>query len=109
MNVLVPIYKKHTDLIFKGIKIFDFKQNIPKKLHKGDKIYFYECKRNAGRGMVVGEAVVNEMIQIPDVNTGTYVMLPYYADLFGSEEEKKHSCVYGQEHLAGYILHFDAE
>ena len=102
MDILISTNKKHADLIFQGIKNLFFCKIGPKELKSSDKLYFYEGKRNGGRGKVIGEAKVKEIHAIPNVKTGTYVMLPMYVELFGTEEEKRQVKKAMKIHLPDY-------
>ena len=42
MNCMFSIKKEYADLIFNGIKPFDFR-NVCPKLDEGDKVYLFHC------------------------------------------------------------------
>lgn len=89
MDILMPIHKPYTDRIFDGTKIMEFRTRIGKDIHCGDTIYVYETKNNSGSGSVIGSVKIKNIISIPKVKVGTYFLLPYYVEQYGTEEEKE--------------------
>ena len=86
MNILLPIHKKYSDLIFSGKKPFEFR-NTRMKLSHGDRAYVYETK-NGGCGMVVGHFTIDNMDSIPYHRVATYWGLPHYVERYGSDEDR---------------------
>lgn len=88
MNIIYAIHKKYSNLIFSGEKNLEFRMKIGVNVHKGDTVFFYETKRAAGLGKVSGSATIGDIIPISYHKVGTYFMLPYYVEKYGTEEEK---------------------
>jgi len=88
ISAVFPIHKKYSDLIFSGYKNFEFR-HVRTKLEPGSRVYIYETKKERGLGKVVGYFVCGEIKQIPRHKIGTYTMLPFYVDKFGTDEEKE--------------------
>lgn len=104
MNAIFSFQKKHTSLIFNGRKPVDFKNKIGKDIKENDIIYIYETKRNGGSGMVVGEVRINKIIEIKKYpKFGAYTMLPYFCNLFGTEEEKRQV----EKAMSIHVSHYD--
>lgn len=79
MNVLFPIRKKFSDLIFSGEKDLEFrKSNI--KVKPGELCFVYETKGGipGGCGKVVGFFECNGVNEIPYYKVGTYAMLEHF-------------------------------
>lgn len=86
INALFSIHKQYSDLIFNGDKILEFR-NKKTKLSKDSKVYVYGTK-SSGCGKVVGYFVVKDIIELQHNKVGTYNMLPFYVNNYGSEDEK---------------------
>jgi len=84
----MSIRKSYTDLIFSRIKLLEFRNKIGKEVNPGDKIFVYETKRGTGSGSVIGSVTIDSIIQIPHHRVGTYFILPYYVEQFGTEEDR---------------------
>lgn len=88
MNTIYSIYKEYIQLILGDIKNLEFRTHIGKDLQVGDTIYLYETKRNHGAGAVVGSVKVKNIFKLKYHKVGTYNMLPFYVQKFGTDEEK---------------------
>ena len=86
MNCILSIQKKYADLIFDGIKPFEFRNVLP-KLKKNDVVFLYETKKT-GCGKIVGFFTVDSIHKIDYNNTkiGTYLFIDTYAKMFCSEK-----------------------
>ena len=102
MDVIFSIRKNFLDLIFDGTKNIEFRKRIGKDIHEGDTIYFYETKAAGGSGMVVGEAKIKNIKPIERKKIGSYILLPYYVEKYGSEEEKEQIKKILDIHVSGY-------
>lgn len=89
MDILLSIRNPYTDLIFDGTKMLEFRNVIGKDVNIGDKIYIYETKSGNGSGSVIGNVEIEDIIKIPRYKIGTYFLLPYFVDKFGTKEEKE--------------------
>jgi hypothetical protein len=89
MNTIFSIRNNFTEQIFNGNKPLEFRNSIGKDVEANSTIYIYETKRNSGAGSVIGSVRIKSIIDIPWHRVGTYFILPYYVQLFGSEEEKE--------------------
>lgn len=85
----MSVHKPYTDMIFNGTKMMEFRKRIGKDVHCGDTIYVYETKKNSGSGSVIGSVKIKNIIPIPKVKVGTYFLLPYFVEKYGTEEEKE--------------------
>lgn len=83
MNVIYPIKKQYSDLIFNETKPYEFRNNIPKHLHVGDFVFVYETK-TTGCGKVVGyfEVAAISKIDRTLAKVGTYYYMDDYANLY---------------------------
>ncbi|WP_097006335.1 ASCH domain-containing protein [Lacrimispora amygdalina] len=88
MNVIYSIHKEYIDRIFSLEKNLEFRNRIGKEVKPGDLIYFYETKSGGGSGFVVGYAKIKDIIEIPYHKIGTYFMMPFYVEKYGTKEEK---------------------
>lgn len=88
MNTIYAIYKEYIQLILSDIKNLEFRTHIGKNLQVGDTIYLYETKRHHGAGAVVGSVKVKNIFILKYHKVGTYNMLPFYVQKFGTDEEK---------------------
>ena len=80
-DILMPICRPWTDRIFAGEKPFEFRNRVGTYWGSGSKIFIYESKRNSGAGMVVGKAVIDEIIPIPmDAVGPPRFLLRYWAE-----------------------------
>ena len=59
MNIILPIMKKWSDLIFKGQKKYELRKKLPEGVTK---IYVYESR---GSGKVIGELKVKALHHLP--------------------------------------------
>lgn len=89
MNVIYSIHRRYSEKIFSGEKDIEFRNIIGKDIYIGDMIYFYETKNKGGASMVIGSAKIKDIITIPYHKVGTYFLLPYYVEKYGTEEDKK--------------------
>lgn len=89
MDILMSIRKPYTGRIFDGTKPMEFRTRIGKNFDCVDTIYIYETKRNSGSGSVIGSVKIKKIIPIPKMKMGTYFLLPYYVDKYGTDEEKE--------------------
>ena len=64
MNTIFSICKPWSEMILSGVKEYEFRGVRAKNISSGDKIYIYESKTNHGIGMVVGEVVVDEIVEL---------------------------------------------
>lgn len=88
MNAIYSIHHEFTKLIFDGTKSLEFRNSIGNKIQTGDRIHVYETKKNHGAGAVIGYFTIKDIKKIPYHKTGTYFILPYYVEKFGTEEDK---------------------
>ena len=102
MNTIFSIRKPYTDYIFDGIKNLEFRKKVGKNMKAGDTVFLYETKKNHGLGKVVGSAEVKNIIEIPKVKIGTYFLLPYFIEKFGTEAEKAAAAKAMQIQLSNY-------
>lgn len=86
MNVIYPIKKQYSDLIFNKIKPYEFRNNIPKNLQVGDIVFVYETK-TTGCGKVIGYFEIESIVAIDRSisKVGTYYHMDDYANLFCDE------------------------
>lgn len=89
MNIICSIHNQYTKLIFSGKKDLEFRNRIGVFVNEGDRLYVYETKNVAGSGMVIGSAIIDAIIPIPYHKQGTYFILPYYVEKYGTEEDKE--------------------
>lgn len=59
MNIILPIMKKWSDLIFKGQKKYELRKKLPEGVTK---IYVYESR---GSGKVIGELKIKALHHLP--------------------------------------------
>ena len=59
MNIILPIMKKWSDLIFKGQKKYELRKKLPEGVSK---IYVYESR---GSGKVIGELKIKALHHLP--------------------------------------------
>lgn len=85
----MSVHKPYTDRVFNGTKMMEFRKRIGKDVHCGDTIYVYETKKNSGSGSVIGSVKIKSILLIPKIKVGTYFLLPYYVEQYGTEEEKE--------------------
>ena len=55
MNIVISIHKPFCEQIFTGVKPLEFRNNLPKALFPGDKVFVYETYAVGGSKKVVGE------------------------------------------------------
>jgi len=80
-DILMSICWPWPDMIFSGRKPFEFRNHIGIHWAPGTKIFIYESKRCGGAGQVVGEAVIDEIIPIPQGSVGPpRFLLRYWAE-----------------------------
>lgn len=89
MDAVFSVRKPFTDMIFRGEKELEFRNKIGKKLFPESKIYLYETKKNAGLGAVIGSVIIESIEELPYHKIGTYNMLFYFTEKYGTEEEKE--------------------
>lgn len=89
MDAIFSIRKPFTDMIFCEEKDLEFRNKIGKELFPGSKIYIYETKRNSGAGAVIGSVIIESIEGLPYHKTGTYNLLSYFTEKYGTEEEKE--------------------
>lgn len=108
MDCMFSIKKEYADLIFNGIKPFDFR-NVCPKLDEGDKVYLYETK-SSGCGKVVGYFIVKNISEIPHGKIGTYLYIDTYAKMFCDEKIQesvnKAKQVEFEDYYNSYVLEF---
>lgn len=63
-NIMAALYLPWAQMILNGRKPFEFRKKPWKQVQIGDKLYLYETKRFGGRGKVVGEATIAELISM---------------------------------------------
>ena len=83
MNIIYPIKKQYSNLIFNGIKPYEFRNKIPNNLNIGDIIFVYETK-TTGCGKVIGyfEVAAINKIDRKLSKVGTYYHMDDYARMF---------------------------
>lgn len=81
MNILFPIRKKFSDLIFSGLKDLEFRKTKV-KVEPGELCFIYETKGGnpGGCGKVVGFFECGGVEEIPYHKVGTYAMLQHFLD-----------------------------
>lgn len=108
MDCMFSIKKEYADLIFNGIKPFDFR-NVCPKLDEEDKVYLYETK-SSGCGKVVGYFIVENISEIPHGKIGTYLYIDTYAKMFCDEKIQesvnKAKQVEFEDYYNSYVLEF---
>ena len=108
MDCMFSMKKEYVDLIFNGIKPFDFR-NVCPKLDEGDKVYLYETK-SFGCGKVVGYFIVQNISEIPHSKIGTYLYIDTYAKMFCDEKIQesvnKAKQVEFENYYNSYVLEF---
>lgn len=77
MDILLPIQRPYTDLIFKGFKPFEFRTRIPQNLLLGDTIYIYESKAKGGTGKVIGHAKLKGILPISKEDPVSFLTTAY--------------------------------
>lgn len=88
MNVIYSIHNDFTKLIFDGTKSVEFRNSIGNKMQIGDRIYIYETRKHHGAGAIIGNVTIKDIKKIPYHKVGTYFILPYYVEKYGTEEDK---------------------
>lgn len=80
-NIIMPIRRPWTDLMFAGGKPFEFRNNPGKHWAPGSVIYVYESKANGGAGKVIGSVTIAEIIRFPKKFIGPpRPLLRYWAE-----------------------------
>lgn len=88
MNIIISIHKPFCDQIFSGEKPLEFRNNLPKALSPGDKVFVYETYAFDGSKMVIGEFTIKNIFKIPEnYRIGTYTYLDYYAKNILKDED----------------------
>ena len=77
MDIIVSLHNNWCQKIFKKEKPFEFRNTIPKNTKENDCIYFYETKKNGGKGKIVGEAKIKRIIPLRN-NKGEWPCLGAY-------------------------------
>lgn len=63
MNIVINIYNEWANMILNGKKPFEFRTNLGKHVNIGDTVYIYEAKAYQGKGAVVGEFKIKDIIK----------------------------------------------
>lgn len=90
MNIIYPIKKQYSNLIFNHTKPYEFRNMIPKELNVGDIVFVYETK-TTGCGKVIGYFEVGAITKIDYKlsKIGTYYHMDDYARMFCDEYTQK--------------------
>lgn len=93
MNILLPLYKKWSEMILAGEKPLEFRTRLPKDFEVGTTIYLYETLKNGGCGRVVGECRVNQILNVQNKagkwpTFGAYPFIDYYYEHVACDKEK---------------------
>lgn len=89
MDSLISIHNIWCNKIFNKEKFLEFRNNIGKDIHAGDKVYMYETYFNKGRKKVVGEFTIKSINPIFKNHSrlGCYSFLKIYAEKVVKDEE----------------------
>lgn len=103
-NIIMPIRRPWTDLMFAGGKPFEFRNNPGKHWVPGSVIYVYESKSNGGAGKVIGSVVIADIISFPQKFIGPpRPLLRYWAENVCCDNELcRRLDILGNYELPGY-------
>ena len=88
MNIVISIHKPFCEQIFTGVKPLEFRNNLPKALFPGDKVFVYETYAVGGSKKVVGEFQVKSILKSSlKSRVGTYNYLDYYTENILRDED----------------------
>ena len=92
MNMIFSVENQYTEKIFNNKKPFEFRNNLPKEIRIGDTIYIYETYKNGGQKKIVGEVIVEDLIDLrPNGETpmfGAWNFIDYYMEHVEKDKEK---------------------
>ncbi len=78
MPILMPLYKKWSDMILNKEKPFEFRSKIGRNFYAGDTIYLYESSKNNGCQKIVGEVRIKNISKIEHTGCDTAIFIEYY-------------------------------
>ena len=88
MNIIISIHNIWANKIFSGEKTLEFRNNLPRNIKPGDKVYIYETYKNFGRKMVVGYFTIKKAYPIPKCGRCGYTsFIQYWAKEIVKDEE----------------------
>ena len=88
MNIIISIHNIWANKIFSGEKTLEFRNNLPRNIKPGDKVYIYETYKNSGRKMVVGYFTLKKAYPIPKCGRCGYTsFIQYWAKEIVKDEE----------------------
>lgn len=92
MNMIFSVENQYIEKIFNNKKPFEFRNNLPKEIRIGDTIYIYETYKNGGKKKIVGEVIVEDLIDLrPNGKTpmfGAWNFIDYYMEYIKKDKEK---------------------
>lgn len=88
-DILMPIRRPWPDMILSGRKPFEFRNRVGRYWLPGSRSYIYESKGNGGSGMVVGDAVIENIQHIPSGIIGPpRFLLRYWVEHISKDDGK---------------------
>jgi hypothetical protein len=88
MNIIISIHNIWAEKILKGEKTIEFRNNLPKNLKPGDKVFIYETYKNNGRKMVVGSFTLSKAYKISNKGRiGFVAFIRYYVENILKDKE----------------------